>query len=539
MDLIGPIDSSGLIRSSPALEALLDKLEHLETVACGAEATYMVEADGVTYSSYSLLWMLLCAFLVFFMQAGFGMLEAGAVRAKNAKNILLKNIVDAAVGGLSFWIIGYGIAYGTSNPFIGGSGFFFANLKDFAFWLFQFAFAATAATIVSGAVAERTQFRAYLAYTFFISGFIYPVVVHWVWSGEGFLSQFNPDSTKVGPGMIDFAGSGVVHMTGGMLALVGAIVVGPRHGRFVHVGQDKSQATFTSYLDFRSSFWRERKGGKWEVRDLSASNSSAAVLGTFILWLGWYGFNPGSTLSFAGGAQLVAERTAMTTTLAASFGALSSFLLMLALSKGRFGALDGLINGTLAGLVGITAGCSVVDLWAAAVIGILAGAAYVGAHHLLLKLKIDDPLDAAPIHLFVGALGVLLVGFFAHPMFVSDAYGVEGCATYFNGSIDEACRSTVGVFYGGNGTLLGVQVLGIVCIAAWCGATGFVLFIAIRAAKALRVKEEHEKMGLDEAKHGGYAFPDFHRGEGETEDALLTRPVIPKPASSKRVDNES
>jgi len=415
------------------------------------------------------LWLLLAAFLVFFMQAGFAMLEVGSVSSKNAKNILLKNLMDVSLGGIFYWALGWGFSYGGSNPFIGGTEFFMIGTEEYRSWLFQFAFAATAATIVSGSVAERTQFRAYFIYSIFLTAFIYPVVVHWVWSTDGFLSAFNSDSaSRIGGGMMDFAGSGVVHMTGGTAALVGAIAVGARHGRF------------------------DKATGKPQPKP--GHNPVLAALGGFILWFGWYGFNAGSTLIFTGGAQFVAGKVAVTTTLAACGGGLTVLFIGRLATKSF--DLSMALNGILAGLVSITAGCSVVDPWSSVLIGIIGGIVYFGFSRLLLRLKIDDPLDASPIHCFCGFWGVLSVGLFATPENVMNAYATDSL-------------SNIGVFFGGDGTLFGVQLLGGIIIFCWTALLSSLVFFPLKKLRLLRVTAEVEDAGLDVHKHGGSAYPQF------------------------------
>ncbi len=246
-------------------------------------------------SSLDTGWLMITAAMVLFMQCGFAMVEAGFVRSKNVTNILMKNILDGCFGAVAFWAVGWGIAYGVSgdasNGFTGNGQFFLKGFSDYASWFFQFAFAATAATIVSGAMAERTKFSAYLVYSVFISAFIYPIVVHWGWDGNGWMSAFNPDTSLPGSGYIDFAGSGVVHMVGGFAGLMGAIVVGPRIGKFGEDGR---------------------------VNPIPGHSISLGVLGMFILWFGWYGFNPGSTLGLSGGLAELAAKVAVTTSLAAA-----------------------------------------------------------------------------------------------------------------------------------------------------------------------------------------------------------------------------
>ena len=323
--------------------------------------------------------LLSSAYLVFFMQAGFAMLCAGSVRSKNTKNILIKNVLDACVGAIAFFIFGYGFAYGkkegkTANEFIGNWNFGLQDYTDWASFLFQWAFSAAAATIVSGSVAERTAFQAYLGYSFFLTAFVYPVVVHWVWDSDGWLNAFKSKDLLFDCGMIDFAGSGVVHMTGGVAGLMGAAIVGPRTGRFDPNGR---------------------------VIAMPGHNASLVVLGTFILWVGWYGFNPGSQLAIIG-SEVVVARTAVSTTLSAASGGVTA----MAINYGLYHVWDliAVCNGVLAGLVGITAGCSVTEPWTAIVCGFLSAWVIHGASKLLLKFKIDDPLEAAPRMAAAGAL---------------------------------------------------------------------------------------------------------------------------------------
>ncbi|RKU21638.1 ammonium transporter [Candidatus Poribacteria bacterium] len=408
------------------------------------------------------LWVLVAAFLVFFMQAGFAMVESGFTRAKNAVNILMKNLMDFSMGSIAYWAIGFAIMFGAGNAFMGTSGWFvpsqtltegaaastsvfsaleWSSVPTYAAWLFQLVFAATAATIVSGAMAERTQFKSYLIYSLFITGIIYPVVGHWIWGG-GWLQNM---------GMSDFAGSTVVHSTGGWLALTGAIVLGPRMGKYDSDGNP---------------------------RPIAGHNLPLAALGVFILWLGWFGFNPGSQMG-ADAAEI--SSIAITTNLAAAAGAILAMITAwIILGKPDAGMA---LNGALAGLVAITAGCASVTPTSAAIIGALGGIVVVLSVLLFEKLRIDDPVGAISVHGTCGALGTILVGFF---------------------------DSSNGVFAGGGFGLLGTQIVGVLAVLVWCLVTGFILFYGIKAATGLRVTEEEEQAGLDYEEHGASAYPDFN-----------------------------
>ncbi len=424
--------------------------------------------DDLT-SALDTAWLMLAAFLVFFMQAGFAMVEAGFVRTKNVANILMKNMLDCSLGAVAFWAVGWAFAYGTTaGDFIGKDQFFLGGGFDnnYASWIFQFAFAATAATIVSGAMAERTKFHGYLFYTVFITAIIYPVVVHWAW-GPGWLSAFKDDPIGTN-GYMDFAGSGVVHMVGGFAGLMGAIIVGPRIGKYASGGQ---------------------------VNAIPGHNISLAALGMFILWFGWYGFNPGSTLGLSGGLAALAAKVAVNTTLAAGTGASAATFL----SKFRYGKYDtGLtINGALGGLVGITAPCASVDPWAAVVIGLVAAPVVLFGVELLDKLKVDDVVGAVSVHGFCGLWGVLSVGLFATQAGVLDHTGHES--------------SAYGLLVGGGAEQLGIQALGAAAIIAWTCATSGILFLAIKYTVGLRVSEDEELRGLDIDEHGIEAYPGFER----------------------------
>ncbi|MFQ5471650.1 MAG: ammonium transporter [Dehalococcoidia bacterium] len=433
----------------------------------GASAQDELDPIADVASAIDTAWLLIAAVLVFMMQAGFAMVEAGFVRSKNVTNILMKNVMDVAVGAIAFWAVGWAIAYGvsgeSSNGLIGDGQFFLSGFDDYASWFFQFAFAATAATIVSGAMAERTRFRAYLFYTVFITAIIYPVVVHWAWDGNGWLTAFRED-TFMAAGYIDFAGSGVVHVVGGFAGLMGAIIVGPRIGRFA----------------------------KGTVNAIPGHNISIAVLGMFILWFGWYGFNPGSTLGLTGGLYEIAARVAVTTTLSAAAGGATAALAS-KLMTGKYD-MGFVVNGALGGLVGITAATATVDPWAAVVIGAVSAFVVMGGVRMLDSLGIDDPVGAVSVHGFAGVWGVLAVGLFSSQDLMLNAYGTDA---YY------------GLFLGGGFEQLGAQFVGIAAIAVWTLAAAGVLFVAIKYTIGLRVSEEEEIQGLDIGEHGMQAYPDF------------------------------
>jgi Amt family ammonium transporter len=419
--------------------------------------------------------------LVFIMQAGFAMLCAGSVRQKNVKNIMLKNLLDACFGALGFWCVGFSFAYSDGNTFIGTTNFFindFSTGPDLILWFYQFAFAATAATIVAGTVAERCKMQAYMCYSFFLTGFVYPVVVRSVWSGYGFLSAFADDKFR-GVGAIDFAGSGVVHMTGGATALVAACILGPRMGRFY-----------------------DEDGNSLESPTVFPAHSvSLQVLGTFLLWFGWYGFNPGSTLLIDNSdSASVSALCAVTTTMAAASGCVTAMLADTFLEVRRTGEvsydLTRAMNGVLAGLVGVTAGCAVVKPWAAVVIGIVAGLVYVGFSSFLISLKIDDAVDAIPVHLASGMWGILAVGLFAEESAMASAgYNSERVGLFYswtNGSSDA--------------NLLLCQFLCVLWVLGWVLFVMTPFFLVLNALGMFRVDALEEEVGLDISHHRGGAY---------------------------------
>jgi len=457
---------------------------------------YVATGDADTF------YLLFAGTMVFFMQAGFAMLCAGSVRQKNVKNIMLKNILDACGGAVGFFFIGYMFAQGdkddTSNRFIGvdSKWFFLKGVTDggdYILWFFHFTFAATAATIVAGTVAERCKMVAYLCYSFMLTGFVYPVVNHAIWGGRGFLSAFHvgTEGKLFESGMIDFAGSGVVHMTGGATALIAAIILGPRIGRFY-----------------------DKDGNALPEPGTFAPHSVALqVLGTFILWVGWYGFNPGSTLGIGYGD--IAGLCAVTTTLSAAAGCISALFTDTILGALRTGEyeydLSYAMNGALSGLVGITAGCSVVAPWAAFVIGIIAGWVYVASSSLLVKLKIDDAVDAIPVHFFNGMWGCIAVGLFAEPSRTLTAYGSDHFGWFYSWG-----RKS------GDAHLLLIQLFGILFIAGWVSFTMIPFFIALNLLGLFRVDALEEEVGLDISHHKGAAY-DMQGPSKDDVDELVAR----------------
>jgi len=462
---------------------------HLDEDA-SATLERLEQSLGDLSKNIDVFYSLFCGAAIFMMQCGFAMLCAGSVRQKNVKNIMLKNLLDACGGALGYYAVGFGVAY-EGGTFLGTSGgrFFLIDYDNYIDFFFQFTFAATAATIVAGTVAERCKMVAYLCYSLMLTGFVYPVVVHAIWNSAGFLSAFN-ESPFRGVGMIDFAGSGVVHMTGGATALIAAVVLGPRIGRFYD--EDGNP------LD---------KPGEFAPHSVSLQ-----VLGTFILWFGWYGFNPGSTLFISpSGYGDVAALAAVTTTLAAAAGAVSSMFfdtLLGFLSEGEAEYdLTMAMNGCLGGLVGITAGCSTVEPWAAIIIGLIAGVVYVLASKLLVKLKIDDAVDAIPVHFFNGMWGCIATGLFASRRFVTMTYG----ETY-----------SPGLFYG-DGNLLLCEICGILFIIAWVAVIMGPFFIALNALGMFRVDPIEEKVGLDISHHKGAAYDLTGPAEGDVAELAEKR----------------
>ena len=420
-------------------------------VACGADEANL--ADVVR--GLDTMWVLIAAFLVFFMQAGFGMVEAGFIRAKNTCNILTKNFLDYCVASVMFMVVGYAFMFGKGNGFIGLSGFGLGSSAEnpsgvplFAFWLFQAAFCGAAATIVAGGMAERMKFKAYLMYTVVISGVVYPIIGRWVWCPEGWLCNM---------GFADFAGSTVVHATGGWVAFMGAAMLGPRIGKFGRDGQPRA---------------------------LPGHSIPLAALGVFVLWFGWFGFNPGSTLAVGDGS--VIGRVAINTNLSAATGALAAMITVWLL----YGKpdLSMTMNGALAGLVAITAPCRFVSPVASLVIGAVGGVIVVLGVAFLDRVRVDDPVGAVAVHGMNGIWGTLAVGIWGR-----EALGVK------YGSL----------LNGGAATQIGVQLLGVVAVMAFAMASMGLVFLVINKTIGLRVSREEEIRGLDIGEHGMEAYAGF------------------------------
>lgn len=436
------------------------------------------EGSGDTEAIQSLtiaidtLWVMVAAFLVFFMNLGFGMVESGLCRAKNAVNILAKNFIVFAIASISFWIIGWGLMFGDGTGFLGIKGLLFAAGADNSpltgdayqgvysaiswagvpFWakfFFQLVFAGTAATIVSGVVAERIKFLSFIIFSFVIVGFMYPVTGHWIWGG-GWLQNL---------GMWDFAGSTVVHSVGGWAGLAGALLLGPRIGKYA-----KNGAT----------------------RPIYGHNMSTVTLGGLVLWFGWFGFNPGSTMGVGDGSAIA--HVAVTTNTAAA-AAIIAATITAWIMEGK-PDLSMIVNGALAGLVAITAPCAFVGIGSAAIIGAIAGILVVFAVFFFDRLHIDDPVGALSVHLVNGVFGTLAVGLFAQD-------GITGAAT---GN---------GLFFGGGFKLLGVQFLGALSVGIFTFAAAFVAWYVIKTVMGIRVSREEELRGLDIGEHGMEAYAGF------------------------------
>lgn len=411
-----------------------------------AQTAFAQDGNDEVVSAVDTVWVLIAAFLVFFMQAGFGFLEAGFVRSKNVVNIMAENLMDTTMTTVAFIIAGFGLMFGTGNAIFGTEWFFLNNIPDvypglsiptLAFFFFQFAFCAAASTIASGLMAERTDFKADLAYSFFAGLIIYPIFGHWVWGG-GWLAEL---------GYMDFAGSSVVHLVGALIGLAGTIMLGKR---------------------------RDKVFG----RNIRGHNIPLAALGTFILWLGWFGFNPGSQLA---ADPFPISLIVVTTDFAATTGAITAMLL--SYFHTRKWDVSMAFNGALGGLVAITAPTAFVTPQAALLIGIIAGLITYYGVELMEKLRIDDPVGAFPVHGLNGMFGVLAVGIWA----------TDG----------------VGLLHGGGFNQLGIQALGLLACTLWALPMAFLMFYVIEKTVGLRVKPEVETSGLDLTYHGIESYPEF------------------------------
>ncbi len=431
-------------------------------VLCCSLSSSALAQDTTTIETVQLnlntVWTLLAAILVFFMQAGFAMVEAGFTRAKNAVNIMMKNLMDFSIGSLGFFVLGFGLMFGVSNGFFGTTLFGLASVNgdewNFTFFIFQTVFAATAATIVSGAMAERTKFTSYLLYSAVVTTIIYPIFGSWAWGG-----LLDGGGWLEGLGFVDFAGSPVIHSIGGWLALAGALVLGPRLGKYN--GDNKPHA-------------------------ILGHNLSLGALGVFILWFGWFGFNAGSTTLGDGSIG----RIAVTTNLAAAAGVVGALVTSWYLFKKPGASMT--LNGALAGLVAITAPCATVTPAASILIGFLAGILVVLSVTFFDHFcHVDDPVGAVSVHGVCGAWGTLSVGLF-------NAEASLGIA-----------KTNTGLFYGGGFHQLGIQAVGVLAAFVWAFVLGLVLFIAVKKTLGLRVTEKEELRGLDICEHGNEAYAGF------------------------------
>lgn len=433
----------------------------------GASAGGLQDGPTPEINAINTAWTLIAAFLVFGMQVGFVMLEAGFARSRESVNILVEGIADTCLCGILFWAWGFAFMFMPGTPFIGTSGFFLAGLPEtygstgipiLAFWVFQFAFADTTSTITSGAMVGRTGFIGDLLYSVGVTGFIYPIVGHWAWGPDGWLAVM---------GFRDFAGSTVVHTIGGAISLAGAIMLGPRLGR---------------------TFKRDG-GGPWPAHDIIIG-----AVGGLILWFGWYGFNPGSTLSALDMQGI--GRVSFNTTLAACSAGLTA--LFISYLRGKTWDLGMTVNGFLAGLVAITAPCYWVDPSGAFVIGMVGAGVMVGVMDLLEYVRIDDPIGAVPVHMGAGIWGTLSIGLFATGMFGVPTPGGADTTTVITG-----------LFYGGGMTQLVTQFIGSAAVTATTLAVAFGLFVLVKLTGTLRVSAAGEIHGIDLHEHGTVAYPEY------------------------------
>lgn len=417
--------------------------------------------------------------MIFFMQSGFAMVCAGAVRLKNVQNSMLKNLLDACGAAVAFFLVGNALAFGGQNESTGttfiGTTEFGSTGPSPSFWFFEYAFSATSVTIVAGTLAERCQMTAYLSYSMVLAGFIYPVVAHSVWSNNGFLSNANIDPL-MGSGAVDFAGSGVVHLTGGVTALLATLVLGPRRGRFY----DSQGEPLDS------------------PKPMPGHSIALQLLGTMVLWFGWFGFNPGSALLLdSDKVGAIAANAAVSTAISGAAGGIIALFTNFWIEERRTGephfSLIMAMNGSLAGLVGITASCAVVEPWAAMFIGAVSGWTYMWSSNMLIRKRIDDAVDAIPVHMFCGMWGTIAVGLFASP---------EKMELTFQTS------KHVGLVYSwargsSDATLLACQIITVLFILGWTLFTMMPFFIWLNYKGWLRADSLEELVGLDISYHGG------------------------------------
>jgi len=431
-----------------------------EAVAVDPVTAAVNAAKDELQNNINIVWTCVAAFLVFFMQAGFAMVEVGFTRAKNAVNIIMKNLMDFSIGTIAFFVIGFSLMFGVNKGFFGWDGFGLVGSNgdpeswNWTFMIFQTVFAGTSATIVSGAMAGRTKFKAYVCYSVFICAFIYPIFGSWAWGG-----LYNGGGWLEGMGFCDFAGSTVVHSIGGWLALAGAIVLGPRIGKYGPDGKAKA---------------------------IPGHNITLAALGVFILWFGWFGFNPGSTTT--GNGEI--GRVAVTTNIAAAAGAIAAMFASWIVGKKPDASMS--LNGALAGLVAITAPCYTVTAMGAMFIGVIAGVlVYASVLFIDNVLKVDDPVGAVSVHGVCGAFGTLTCGLFnaEKVLGIGDANG--------------------GLFYGGGFHQLGVQLAGVGAAFAWAFGIGLLMFTILKVTIGLRASKDEEIKGLDIGEHGMEAYSGF------------------------------
>jgi len=470
-------------------------IEHDELLQC---VTFeFQETQDILISTTNVFFLIYAASLVFFMQTGFAMICSGCVRQNNVQNTMLKNLLDVCGSALAYFSVGYAFSYGDDREgktFIGNRNFFLSDMEDdrtggtYSIWLFHFAFAATSATIVAGTLAERCQMRAYLLYSMILTGFVYPVVAHNIWSPNGFLSSKSVSEPLLGIGMIDFAGSGVVHVTGGCTALVATFLLGPRRGRFYDESGERLE----------------------EPKTFPGHSKSLQMLGTLILWFGWYGFNAGSAVDIESDLKpLVTAIATVNTTLSAAAAGVTALLINVLYTERMTGEaifnLSAAMNGCLSGLAAITASCGVIEPWAATIVGIIAGVVYLLASAFLERNCLDDAVNAIPVHLFSGIWGVISVGLFASPRGMNN----------FLGKTDH-----VGIFYSwsrgsSDASLLACQLIGLLSIIGWTTSIMCPFFVILNYCGMFRADSLEEIVGLDVSYHG---FNRSYVGEGITEE---------------------